>query len=250
MKFFPFCAAAALSIAGFTFEVVAAPPASTGQDTATEFFRHLKSGQKVTVVVYGTSLTHGGAWAPAMKEWFDTRSPGNVTFINSGGPGQNSDWGVQNLKAKVLDHQPDLVLIEFSFNDAHDKFKMPLERGEANLDKMVRAIQAQNAGTCIVLQIMNANWDAPNGSGSAAHRPQLEAFNENYRRYAREHGVILLDHYQAWNRLKSANPKQFQAFVPDGTHPNKEGSLAITWPAIKAWLEGAGVARRPSPFTE
>src|SRR5690349_11253996 len=80
-------------------------------DPATPF-RSLAAGKKQTVVVYGTSLTHGGAWANATKQWFDQTYPGQVTFINSGGPGQNSDWGLANLKAKVLDHHPDLVFVE------------------------------------------------------------------------------------------------------------------------------------------
>lgn len=205
----------------------------------TALFRNLKAGKNQTVVVYGTSLTHGGAWAVAMKEWFEKEFPQKVKFINSGGPGQNSDWGVANLKAKVLDHQPDLVVIEFAFNDAHQKFKMPVERGATNLDKMVKAIQAQNAATAVVLQVMNAAWDAPNDKRSLSNRPQLDAFNDNYRRYAKEHGLLLIDHFHAWQRLKEKEEKKYQAFVPDGTHPTREGSIAVTWPGIKAVLEKA-----------
>ena len=236
MILFRLCAVAALFLSSLIRGAVAGPFHSEQQKQ--EYFFHLMDiGQKLTVVVYGTSLTAGGEWAGAMKDWFEKKSPGKVTFINSGGPGQNSDWGVANLKAKVLSHYPDLVLIEFSFNDAHDKFKMPMEKGLANLDKMVRAIQSKSENVCVVLQIMNAPWDAPNDKGSLSHRPQLEAFNDNYRRYAKEHNLTLVDHYPAWSKLKESDPKKYQAWVPDGTHPNKEGSLAVTWAAIKEWLE-------------
>lgn len=201
------------------------------------FFQNLHAGKKQTVVIYGTSLSHGGAWAVAVQEWFDATYPGLVTFINSSGPGQNSAWGVANLKTRVLAHHPNLVFLEFSFNDAHEKFKMPVETGAANLAGMVREIQTQDTNTAIVLQIMNVGWDAPNDKKSFSSRPQLEKYNSNYRFYAKAHNLPLLDHFTNWQRLKEKQPEQFQTFLPDGTHPNKEGSLAITWPTVKAWLE-------------
>lgn len=200
-------------------------------------FRNLAAGKKQTVVVYGTSLTRGGAWANATKQWFDQTYPGQVTFINSGGPGQNSDWGLTNLKSKVLDHHPDLVFVEFAYNDAHDKFQMPVERGAANLTKIVEGIRAQNPDAVIVLQTMNIGWDAPNGNRSLSVRPDLERFNDNYRTIAREQGLTLLDHYVVWKKLKETDPATYKKYVPDGTHPGPAGSLAVTWPTIQAWLE-------------
>jgi lysophospholipase L1-like esterase len=207
------------------------------------FFQNLRAGRNQTVIVYGTSLTAGGAWAIALREWFDEHFPKQVKFVNSGGPGENSDWGVQNLPDRVLAHRPDLVFIEFSYNDAHAKFAMPLERGAKNLDTMVQALREKNSHVAIVLQTMNVGWDAPNSNRSLSSRPQLESFNENYRRYAREQRLPLLDHYQSWMKLKQENPAQFQAFIPDGSHPTKEGNLTVAWPAIRAFLEQARRAK-------
>jgi lysophospholipase L1-like esterase len=196
--------------------------------------------------VYGTSLTHGGAWTIATKRWFEEAYPGKVKFVNSGGPGKNSDWGVATLKTKVLDHQPDLVILEFSYNDAHDKFNMPVEQGASNLRKMIEAIRSQKSDTAIVLQTMNIGWDAPNGNGSLSHRPNLAQYNDNYRTVARELNLPLLDHYVTWKKLKESDPKTYQRYVPDGTHPSSEGSLAVTWPAVKAWLDSGREAARAS----
>ena len=201
-----------------------------------EFFHKLKSGEQQRVVVYGTSLTAGGEWANATKRWFDAHYPHLVTFINSGGPGENSDWGVANLESKVLSHHPDLVFIEFSYNDAHEKFEMPLERGAENLNRMVNAIRSRNPGTSIVLQTMNVGWDAPNGNRSASVRPHLQEFNDNYRRYAAAHGIPLLDHSLHWKKLKEDDAQLFQSYVPDGSHPTPDASLAVTWPPIEAFL--------------
>jgi acyl-CoA thioesterase-1 len=221
----------------FFFVSVAFAMVSPGAQAASPFFENLQEGKKQTVVLYGTSLTSGGEWAKAVKSWFDVTYPGLVNVVNSAGPGQNSDWGLKNLKPRLLDHKPDLVFIEFSYNDASNKFQLPLERGMQNLDAMVKALEGVNPGITIVLQVMNIGWDAPNGKRSQSTRPQLEAFNDNYRTYARLHSMMLLDHYPNWRKLKETEPKIFQSYVPDGTHPNAAGSLKVTWPVVKEWLE-------------
>lgn len=212
-------------------------PCAAAELPETLFFRNLQAGKQQTVVIYGTSLSHGGAWAKATKHWFEDRYPGLVRFVNSSGPGQNSDWGVANLKDKVLAHHPNLVVIEFSYNDCVDRFRMPVERAAANLEKMIAAIRREDATTAIVLQVMNVGWDAPNGRRSFSVRPRLQTFNDNYRAAAAAHRLTLLDHYPNWLTLKESEPERFQRYVPDGSHPSEEGSLAITWPTVKAWLE-------------
>ena len=230
--------AIALTLAGL--------PASghAGTAPATTVFAHLEAGKNQTVVVYGTSLTHGGAWTISTKQWFEQQYPGKVKFINSGGPGKNSDWGLENLKTKVLDFHPDLVFIEFAYNDAHDKFKMPVERGADNLKKIIEGIRGQNPDTVIVLQNMNVGWDAPNGNRSLSVRPALEDYYDNYRKMARAEGMPLLDHSIAWKKLKETDLKKFQSYVPDGTHPSAAGSNAITWPTVKTWLETTRAAAK------
>lgn len=225
-----------------TFGALISAQAESLKDGPASIFRELAKGKSQTVTVYGTSLTHGGQWAVATKGWFDKAYPGKVKFINGGGPGENSDWGLANLKAKVLDHHPNLVFIEFSYNDAHEKFKMPVERGAANLRKIVEAIRARDPETTIVLQTMNVGWDAPNGRGSFSIRPDLEKYNDNYRKLAKELNLPLLDHYAAWKKLKDTEQETYQRYIPDGTHPNAEGSLAVTWPTVKAWLDAQHTA--------
>lgn len=215
-------------------------PASEALPTTT--FANLRAGKAQTVVLYGTSLTHGGEWAVATKTWFAERFADKATVINSAGPGQNSQWGVANLNERVLAHQPDLVLMEFSYNDAHEKFKLTVEQAAKNLDAMVRSIRSKRPSCDIVLQVMNANWDGTSDKRPMSSRPQLTAFNDNYRAFAKANHLPLLDHFPAWQALKDKDPERFHAFVPDGTHPTKAGSLAVTWPAVKAMLERAAQA--------
>ena len=224
-----------LFLSAFTQRIMAEPQADAA---LIHYFQDLKAGKKETVVAYGTSVTKYGYWVTAMQQWFDDKYPGQVTVINSGGPGQNSTWGAAQLQTQVLDHHPDLVFVEFGANDAHTRFKMPVEQGKTNLDQIVTGIRRQNPQAAIVLQTMNCFWDAPKGFKTAdTDRPELERFYDNYRSYAREHELPLIEGDAAWRKLKESDYAKFQSFLPDGTHPDKAGSLEVTWPLIKALLE-------------
>jgi acyl-CoA thioesterase I len=207
-------------------------------------FRNLESGKPQTVVVYGTSLTVGGAWAQELKSWFNTQYPNLVTFVNSGGSGQNSDWGVTNLQKKVLDTKPDLIVIEFSYNDAHTKFNLSVEKGAANLGKIISALQTQNKNVSIVLQTMNVPWDPPNGRDPLKNRPNLEAYNDNYRQAAKKYAVSLVDLYPIWKKQQEADAVAYQKMLPDGSHPTAQASKNIAWPPLKTLLEQAQAAAK------
>lgn len=204
----------------------------------TRLFRNLESGEKQTVVAYGTSLTLSGSWATATREWFATNYPGQVTFINSSGSGMNSDWGVSNLQTKVLAYKPALVLVEFSFNDAHTKFGLTPAQAWTNLSAIAQGIHEQDTETTVLLQVMNVPWDAPNNPALTS-RPRLELFNDNYRQFARADRVPLIDHYPAWTALQRTNPALYRKYIPDGAHPTEAASRAVTWPAVRDWLEAS-----------
>lgn len=212
----------------------------------TAFFQRLEKGGKQTVVLYGTSLTIGGEWARAMKAWFDETYPGQVTFVNSGKGGASSEFGVKNMEPRVLAHRPDLVVIEFSYNDAVDDLISP-EKAWGNLDRMVSRLREQNPSVAVVLQIMNVGWDTKPDHLPFTRRPRLETFNENYRRYARENDLPLVDHYPIWLRLKEQENEKYRSYLPDGSHPTPEASLAVTWPAVKTLLEAAQASAISQP---
>jgi len=226
---------AALLGAMLTGAAVAAPDSNLAA-----FFQRLQNGEKQTVVAFGTSLTRDGAWVSLMEQWFNEKYPGLVTVINSGGRGQNSDWGAAQVQSQVLDHHPDLVFVEFSYNDAHQRFKLTPEHCQENLLKIIGEIQKQNPQTAIVLQTMNAPWNAPTGFvDSETNRPNIEAYNENYRIVAKEKSLPLVDNYPVWLKIKESDPSTYHTMVPDGSHPNRPASEKVTWADVKALLEAA-----------
>lgn len=204
-------------------------------------FRNLRAGSNQTVVVYGTSLSHTAEWPKVLDAYFQKEFPGQISFVNAASSGKQSDWGVANLKSRVLSKNPDLIFIEFSMNDAATKHNISVEKALTNLNTMVKALHGQNPQIEIVLMTMNTVWDTPAnpGTNSASARPHLADYYESYRRYAREHDLPLIDHETNWVKLHQQDLEKFRRWLPDGTHPIPEASLAVTWPAIEALLEQA-----------
>ena len=243
--------AAAATLLGLAHSLAATAPAASPALPA-HFLQALHAGQRQTVVVYGTSLTAIGEWPNELRRYFDREYPGQVTFFNAAQSGQHSNWGVAHLAERVLAQNPDLVFLEFAVNNAATKHHLSTEQAATNLDLMVRALREQNPQVEIVLQTMNPAWDSPTEPGGKKYgsdRPQIVDYYAIYRRYAREHGLPLVDHLPAWQALQRDNLPEFQRLVPDGIHPGPEGSLAVTWPAVRALLESARAATAGRPGT-
>ncbi len=203
----------------------------------------LAAGQPRKVVVYGTSLTAGGAWVGAMDSWLAGKYPGLLTVVNSGLSGKNSAEGVARLADKVLAHQPDTVFIEFAMNDAFlysdGTPRLTVAEARANLETMIDAIKAQNPAAEIILQTMNTVWDSPAGSNaSASLRPDLPAYYAMYREVAAARELLLIDHHPNWAALQGNDPATFQAYVPDGVHPVAQGLEDVSLPLLKWKLTG------------
>jgi len=226
------------------------PLASAAEEALpSTIFKNLKEGKKQTVVVYGTSLSIGGAWAKAVDEYFAREFPGQVSFFNAAKAGMHSNWGVENLQARVLGRHPDLVFIEFSANDAATKHGISREKSAANLDQMVKALRQQNPQVDIVIQTMNPAWDSPKIEKKyGSDRPDLPEYYEVYRSYAKANQLPLADHYPVWLKLQTEKPEEYQKEVPDGIHPQSEPSLATTWPTIRTLLEEARAAAAVFPI--
>ena len=102
---------ALFALLGLTFASAAsaaAPPATP------RFITALRAGTPQHVLIYGTSLSKGGAWVPQLQATFDARFPGLVTLTNSARGGQHSGWGATHVDSAVVALKPDVVFIEFA----------------------------------------------------------------------------------------------------------------------------------------
>ncbi|EIP98405.1 lysophospholipase L1-like esterase [Opitutaceae bacterium TAV1] len=210
------------------------------EPTQHPFVARLGAGAPQKIVFYGTSLTAKGAWVPQLSQALEKRFPGLVSFANGARSGQHSRWGMQNLDANVLAHQPDVVFIEFSVNDAVERFQITVDEARRNLETMIDRILAANPKTGIILQVMNPVIGRP--PGHASHRRELSRYQDIYREVGREHGLLVIDHMPAWTALLESGEKAFRAYVPDGIHPSAKGYSEIVVPEI---LRRLGLEARP-----
>lgn len=213
------------------------------QTVPSQLVQKLSAGHSRKIVVYGTSLTAGGAWVGEMRNWLTATYPGAVTVINSGLSGKNSAEGVAQLESKVLAHNPDTVFIEFAMNDAFVGSNGPpilsVSQARDNLITMIDEILDRNSDAQIILQTMNTVWDSPGGTSSATLRPHLADYYQMYREVAAEKNLLLIDHYSSWKRLQETDPSSFETHVPDGVHPSAAGIRQVVMPLIQ-WKLGAG----------
>ncbi len=220
-----------LALAGLAFAAEPAPKTAASPPAIPRFIAALRAGKPQHVVIYGTSLSKGGAWVPQLQQTLDARFPGLVKLTNSARGGQHSGWGAAHVDSAVVALKPDVVFIEFAINDAVTRFDLSLDTIRRNVDTILDRVAAASPRCEIILQIMNPAVGKPPGDPS--HRRDQDAYQQIYRDAAQRRGLLLVDHSIAWNRLLATEGEAgFKRFVPDGVHPNAEGWSRIVTPAL------------------
>lgn len=122
-----------------------------------------EAGEKVVIACIGGSITQGTIskgsidsqtelrmpYADIFFRWWEDNFPDTeFEFINAGIGGTDSYLGVHRVQADVLDYEPDLVLVEFSVNDADSLFY------KKTYDNLVRKILLSKSSPAVMLLYM------------------------------------------------------------------------------------------------
>ncbi len=230
-----------LFLALVTLAITGAPAFAAEPPIAARFIAELRAGRPQHIVIYGTSLSKGGAWVPQLQQTLDARFPGLVKLTNCARGGQHSGWGMANVDTAVIALKPDVVFIEFAINDAVTRFDLSLDTIRRNVDTILDRLAAALPACEVILQIMNPAFGK--AEGDPAHRRNQDAYQQIYRAAAQRRGLRLIDHSIAWNRLLAAEGEAgVKKLIPDGVHPNAEGWRRIVTPALHHAL---GLSARP-----
>lgn len=182
------------------------------------------------VAALGTSLTYRAGWLQPLEEKL-TRCLGHpVKVLDFGRSGVTSEWGVAAV-GEVIRSQPDVVLIEFSGNDAAWFKGFSLDRSRENITKIVRTIKEARPSAKIFLMTMNPAF-GPRGW----IRPSLDAYYDLYRSLADELSVGFIDNRQKWRTLTK---DELRAGIPDGGHPLPALASRIIVPTVARAIGGA-----------
>ena len=179
------------------------------------------------VLLLGTSLTAGGHWNDALQQALSACRPGGVVVERLARPGANSAWGQEALAQRLqTGPAPDLLVVEFSINDASLWRGMTLGKSEARHSEILT--MAQQAGVTVWLSTMS-----PAFGGKGWQRPGQIAYRAAYQDLARQAGAGLIALAPDWKQL-SAQARAIA--MPDDLHPVDAAMRGITVPALVAAL--------------
>jgi lysophospholipase L1-like esterase len=215
---------------------------------------------KPTIVTFGdsTTATRGPLVVYSMileKELPAAGVP--VKVVNSGIGGHTTHQAVGRFKKDVLQHDPDLVVIQYGINDSAvdvwrdppaTKSRVSVEQYAANLRKMIKQLKEKQIS--VILMTPNSLRWIPRMKklyGKPPYDPEdVQGFNVLLRSYAaavrkiaKEENVPLVDVYAAFENYDKQANQAADDLLLDGMHPNTQGQKMVAdllLPQIKAAL--------------
>ncbi|WP_424991082.1 SGNH/GDSL hydrolase family protein [Fluviibacterium sp. S390] len=171
------------------------------------------------ILAFGTSLTARGSWPEDLADTLTACLGHPVQMTRVAQSGMGSAWALEQLD-RVVAARPDLVLLEFSINDADLLDGVSRRTSRARHAALLAALTRDLPDTRVLLMTMSPV------TGVVRHlqRPWLGAYYGIYRDLADEQGVGLADLFPRWR----AAPADLRD-LPDGLHPapGKTAQLAV-----------------------
>lgn len=175
----------------------------------------------VRIVVLGTSLSQRAVWPERVQDLLGACLERPVEIVRMARAGASSDWGGAEAR-KLPALRPDLVIIEFSINDADLVDGLSLRASRDNHAALIG--QVVEGGGAVVLMTTN-----PVGRLAALKRPFMPAYQDLYPDLARTSGAGFFDGERRWRKRPG-----WRAALADGVHPD---------PAVEAEVIAASLAQ-------
>lgn len=158
-----------------------------------------QNDEKITIVMFGDSITKGGDWATLL---------GRSDVKNSGFPGFTTSHLVWLLKENVIDLSPRVCFLEGGINDIG--VGIPLDRTKSNYRSLINGL-LEHQITPVVQSILYQQ-DNPES------KVQVDSLNSYLKAYCQNKNVYYLD---INDKLSSQTGLKAQ-YTTDGTHINQE----------------------------
>lgn len=214
-----------------------------------ETITKLKSGEHVTIVAFGDSITEDTFHTQGHMNWvgllreaiFEAYGNGVCTMINSGKCASSYKEGLTRIEQDVLRFNPDLVIIAFGMNDAGAGMK-GLEEFKGNVSATVKIIR-DRCGSEILIRTPNPvvtvhglplpkEQQRPGLAWESPIRP-LKEYAAALVQLASEIDCAVVDHYTLWTtktfsvKHPVADPTGLWPRMGDAIHPGHLGHLAF-----------------------
>ena len=191
----------------------------------------LLGGQKVTIVALGDSITAGSnapfSFLDRLGQALRTRYPNaRLELVNSGASGDTAEGGSRRLQSDALRHDPDLVFVEFGWNDLRQGHSE--SRFEKALSEIVDGLRRESRAS---VYLMTTTYvDVP---GSAW---QIRSRNKIIRRIAttKDCGLVDLDLHFKVALKKGVTIRELMS--EDRIHPSAKGQELIANAVLRELL--------------
>ena len=183
----------------------------------------LAEGTPVVIVALGDSITAGTnasvTYSSILEDALRDNFPHcNLDVHNAGVPGDTVAGGLRRLERDVISHSPDVVFVEFGWNDLRNAVKkLDFER---DLRALAVAIQRNNPATVVFLMTTTH-------VNIALANSKIRARNKIIRRVAKETGCGLVDLYRCFHLARDSGASIGQLMSDDRIHPSEKGQRLI-----------------------
>lgn len=168
----------------------------------------LSKGKETVLVCFGDSLTSGEGAPPGKSYPDNLKNYLNVKIINSGIAGDTTSQARLRFQRDVIDHNPDIVIIELGANDYFSRVSS--EETENNLKYMTDELLRK--GSIVFI----AKFFPKKSIVSFIKSKDKKKYDEMYRELSSKDNVFLIE--DIWGRVWS-KPK----YMSDRVHPNEYG---------------------------
>jgi lysophospholipase L1-like esterase len=209
----------------------ATPPADlrelvecTPRDGWPHFFEKLDAGEPVTVAYLGGSITAQAGWRVQTLDWLRSQYPEvKFTEVNAAIGGTGSDLGVFRLQKDVLDHHPDLLLVEFAVNDG----SAPADKIRKAMEGIVRQTLAVDPDCDIgfVYTLTKAFIDTLSQDKMTASASAMEDVADHYGLPSIQFGDAIIKLYKDGKIEMVADESQLA--IPSGDTLNEQASAMV-----------------------
>ncbi|MBE6889451.1 MAG: SGNH/GDSL hydrolase family protein [Ruminococcaceae bacterium] len=182
-----------------------------------KFFQQLILGQEVTVAYLGGSITQGSSaggglcYADLTTKWLQEKYPdAKINHVNAGIGATGSYIGIHRADRDVLQHDPDLVFVDFSVNDTSDRMKI----NKSAYEGLIRKLWSHESAPAIICLAMTQE----NGTSVQTEHNEIAVKYDipmiSYRNAILD---VINKGYIAWTDISD-----------DNIHPNVQGHAVLT----------------------
>lgn len=205
--------------------------------------------EQATIVAFGDSTTAPRGKLKVYADSLSQELPKRglpVHIINAGIGGNNTNHARARFDKDVLNHNPDIVVIQFGINDAAvDVWKkipateprVSLKEFESNLRHFIRVLKKQDVDAVLMtpnplrwtLKMREMYGKPPYlVDEEDGFNTKLKAYAEAVRKIAQSEKVPLVDVYQTYETFGKQEGKSVSDLLSDGIHPNERGHALVT----------------------